>query len=421
MNNPRISLVNVTGNPNSRQAALALREMNFLAEVITTLDYNPKGFMANCLTLLPQKLKSQLSAELGRRQWTLTEEIPSRLHPWGEIIRIIYRKWGFNRYAGISNEAIMQWLCVSLDYHVANHHLERLTAIYSYEDIAATTFQMAKQQGILCLYDLPVIFYQMRAEIEADEARRFPQLASTLRSAYESNEKIARKEQEIKLADHIFVASSISRNSLLNVGVKAERITVIPYGAPVNYFYLQPKPDMLFRAIFVGSLGAHKGVHYLFKAWQELRLHNAELLLVGGNQLPTDWVAQYENLFRHVPSVPHASLNSYYSASNVLVFPSLGEGFGLVLLEAMACGIPVITTCNTGGPDIITDGVEGFIIPIRDVEALKEKIEWCYRHPKELAEMGYAARRKAEELTWDLYRQRLASQVQKLLKSHVHC
>ena len=101
--------------------------------------------------------------------------------------------------------------------------------------------------------------------------------------------------------------------------------------------------------------------------------------------------------------------------ADVFVFPSLVEGFGMVLTEAMACGIPIITTPNTAGPDIITDGVEGFIIPVRDVEALKEKLEWCYEHPEELAEMGKAARKKAEQLTWNLYRQRLASKVQQVL------
>jgi glycosyltransferase involved in cell wall biosynthesis len=112
--------------------------------------------------------------------------------------------------------------------------------------------------------------------------------------------------------------------------------------------------------------------------------------------------------------VPHAALNTYYSSASVLVFPSLVEGFGLVLLEAMASGIPIITTCNTAGPDIIADGVEGFIIPIRDVESLKEKLEWCYRHPQELAEMGRSARQTAEKLTWNRYRQKLLNEVRQL-------
>jgi len=81
----------------------------------------------------------------------------------------------------------------------------------------------------------------------------------------------------------------------------------------------------------------------------------------------------------------------------------------------MACGIPIITTPNTAGPDIITDGVEGFIVPIRDVGALQEKLEWCYRHPEELAKMGRSARRKAEQLTWKSYRHRLSAKVKELL------
>ena len=167
----------------------------------------------------------------------------------------------------------------------------------------------------------------------------------------------------------------------------------------------------------MGRVGPRKGVHYLLEAWKTLHLPEAELLFAGVNEFPEDWLAQYQDIFRYVPSVPHVSLNEYYSTATVFVFPSLVEGFGLVLLEAMACGIPIITTPNTAGPDIITDGVEGFIIPIRGVEALKEKIEWCYSHPEELAEMGRAARQKAKQLTWALYRQRLASRVQTLLES----
>jgi glycosyltransferase involved in cell wall biosynthesis len=133
------------------------------------------------------------------------------------------------------------------------------------------------------------------------------------------------------------------------------------------------------------------------------------------SQLFGNWFAPYQNIIRHVRSVPHSTLNIYYSAANVFVFPSLVEGFGLVLLEAMACGIPVITTPNTAGPDILTDGVEGFIVPIRDIETLQEKLEWCYCHPQELAEMGRAARQKAEQLNWEMYRQKLAHKVQTLL------
>ncbi len=85
----------------------------------------------------------------------------------------------------------------------------------------------------------------------------------------------------------------------------------------------------------------------------------------------------------------------------------------------MACGIPIITTPNSGVADIITNGVEGFIIPVRNLAAIQEKLEWCCSHPLELAEMGRAARQKAEQLTWSLYRQKLANRVKEVLSDRI--
>lgn len=420
MSNPRISLIHPTGNPNSREAALALGEANLLREVITTIAYNPKGPVSRYLNLLPRQISNRIADELGRRTWVASNGAFMRTHPWREAMRVALVKTGLSYRLGFGSQGPIDWVYASLDSHVAQNHLQDLDAVYAYEDGAATTFHAAKQQGIFCLYDLPILFYRMSRDLQAEEAKRFPELASALQAIQEPEWKIERKQQEVQLADRIFVASSITQKSLLDAGVPPAKIGIIPYGAPLEYFHPKAKTDKLFRALFVGRVGPRKGVHYLLRAWQELKLPDAELLLVGINEFPEDWLAQYTNVFRYVPSVPHALLNEYYTAANILVFPSLIEGFGLVLLEAMACGIPVITTAHTAGPDILTDGIEGFIVPIRDVEALKEKLDWCYCHPQELADMGRAARRKAEQLTWGLYRQRLASQVQDLL-SHRNC
>jgi glycosyltransferase involved in cell wall biosynthesis len=363
-------------------------------------------------------LRTFISNELSRRTWLSPHGVPIKTYPWQEIIRIFLLRTNLANSSFFKHIDLVAWVYVCLDNHVANHHLRGLDGVYTYEDLAATTFDKAKQQGILCLYDLPIPYYQMTGNIMRQEAELFPELAPVIQSIREPAWKIERKQREIELADHIFVASSITKKSLLEIGIQEEKITVIPYGAPVDYFHPQPKPDNCFRALFVGRVSPRKGAHYLLQAWQDLKLANAELVLVGQNLFPTGWLEQYENICRHVPSVPHFLLNQYYSSASVFVFPSLIEGFALVLLEAMACGIPIITTPNTAGPDIITDGVEGFIIPIRDVEALKDKLEWCYSHPQELAEMGRAARRKAEELNWGLYRQRLANKVQSLLSIH---
>jgi len=415
MSYPRISLIHPTGNPFSRQAAIAFSEAGLLQEVITTIAYNPEGSLSHYLNRLPNKISDRLTSELGRRTWVVPKGVRIQTHPWQEVMRMVLVKTGLSRRLNFSYQGLADWVYASLDHHVAKHHLQDLDAVYAYEDGAATTFQVAKQQGIFCLYDLPIVFYLTSRNIQVEEAERFPELAPALDALQEPAWKLERKQQEIELADRIFVPSSFVQKSLLDAGIKQENISVIPFGAPIDYFHPQPKPDKLFRALFVGRVGPRKGVHYLLQAWQELSFPESELLLVGMNEFPDGWLDQYIERICHIPSLPHTLLNKYYSSANVLVLPSLVEGLALVQLEAMACGIPLITTVNAGSSDIVTDGVEGFIVPIRDVEALKEKLEWCYCHPLELAEMGRAARQKAEQLTWDLYRQRLASRVQEFL------
>jgi glycosyltransferase involved in cell wall biosynthesis len=418
MPNFRISLVHPTGNPFARNAAIAFGEANLLHEIITTIAYNPQKTNLPYLNLLPKSIRNKITSELGRRTWIPPKDATIRTYPAKEIVRIALAKTNLSHPLGFSSQSLVGWVYASLDRQVAQHHLQGIQAIYAYEDGAAATFQAAKQQNILCLYDLPILFYRASREIQASEAQRFPEFASSLQAAKEPAWKIERKEQEIQLADRIFVPSSFVQKSLVDAGIKPDKISVIPFGAPIDYFSPKPKQDNNFRVLFIGRVGPRKGAHYLLQAWQELKLLSAELLLVGINEFPSGYLEKYADIIRYIPSVPHSSLNTYYNSGNVLVLPTLVEGLPLVILEAMACGIPVITTPNAGISDIITNGIEGFIVPIRDVEILKEKLEWCYHHPQELAEMGLAARRKAESLTWNLYRQKLVSEVQQLLQDY---
>ena len=408
----KVTFAHHINNPNARNVALALAEHNLLHQAITTFAYNPKSYLARFIQSLPKNIGKPLEKELSRRIWTETEVIT---YPLKEILRIFLARTKLSSILGLDNKDLIDWVYVELDKQIAQSHLDEVDGIYLYEDLAATAFEKAKSKGILCLYDLPIPYYEMKERVMIEERSKFPDLS------YEIDDlkpgKLKRKQIEVQLADHIFVASSISKQSLLEIGINEEKITIIPYGAPVDLFKPLQKKDDVFRAIYVGRISTRKGVHYLLPAWEQLKLKNAELVLVGSNLFPKGWLEKYRDICIHIPSVPHILLNEYYSQGSVLVFPSLMEGFGLVILEAMACGIPVITTSNTGGLDIIDDGVDGFIIPIRDIEALKERIQWCYDHPDELAQMGVMARKKAEQLSWELYRKRLASKVIEVLES----
>jgi glycosyltransferase involved in cell wall biosynthesis len=103
----------------------------------------------------------------------------------------------------------------------------------------------------------------------------------------------------------------------------------------------------------------------------------------------------------------HREVVSELHSSDLFVFPSLLEGFGHVVLEAMASGLPVLTTPHTCGPDVISEGTHGFIVPIRDPQAIAEKIAWGLEHRESLLEMGRAAAPRAREFTWERFRKQM--------------
>lgn len=137
-----------------------------------------------------------------------------------------------------------------------------------------------------------------------------------------------------------------------------------------------------------------------------MNLPDAELWLLGSLDTKCKpFLAKYESdriiLKGHHPQ---NQLHWFYSQCSVFCLASVEDGFGMVMLQAMACGLPVIHTANTGGEDVIRNGIDGFDVPIRDVEALKEKILFFYENPEEQAKMGNSALDKARQfLSWERY------------------
>jgi glycosyltransferase involved in cell wall biosynthesis len=159
--------------------------------------------------------------------------------------------------------------------------------------------------------------------------------------------------------------------------------------------------------LFVGTLSQRKGIKYLLEAVNRLKLPDAELLLVGRQIGSPAALAPYASRFRHVPHVPYHEVHRLFAEADLFVYPSLHEGSAFATYEALASGLPVIATPNTGS--VVRDGIEGFVVPPRDVDALMERIEQLYRDPARRAEMAAAARRRAEEFTWAAYRRRLCA------------
>jgi glycosyltransferase involved in cell wall biosynthesis len=273
------------------------------------------------------------------------------------------------------------------------------TAVYAYEDAALWTFRRAARRGLGRIWDLPLPHYRTIEEILRAEFERWP--GAAIGPPHREPEwKQRRKDAELTLATKISVASAFTKKSLDRFDLRVP-ILVTPYGFPVEAFAPRPQPPKgRFTVLSVGSHDLRKGTPYLLEAWKRAAIPDAELHLIGPLRLAKPFVDGYAGTFRHWPHVPKSELGARYAAADLLVFPTLGDGFGLVIQEAMCSGTPVLTTPCGGGPECITDGVDGWLIPPRDVDALVERLRSCAANRDRVHEVGRAARARAERWTW---------------------
>lgn len=221
-----------------------------------------------------------------------------------------------------------------------------------------------------------------------------------------SADRLERCVQEYEESHAVTVPAQFSKRSFIAHGIAPERVFVCPYGVDLSEFRPAVKRDDVFRVIYVGQITVRKGIGYLLQAIEPLaKQHRVELWMVGQiDPCMRPLLDQYKNLFEYKGISPRKDLWQLYSQASVLVLGSVEEGLAYVLAQAMACGVPVIATTNTGGEDLFTDGVEGFIVPIRDPQAIREKLEWMIDNPEMRGNMAAAALERVKSLGgWDRY------------------
>jgi glycosyltransferase involved in cell wall biosynthesis len=236
-----------------------------------------------------------------------------------------------------------------------------------------------------------------------------------------SEDRLERCVAEYEEAHAITVPSQFSMRSFLQHGISAERVFVCPYGVDLSEFRPGVKRDDVFRVIHVGQINVRKGIGHLLRAVEPLvAKRKCELWLVGEIHPPMRRLLdEYKGIFEYKGVVPRKDLWQLYSQASVLVLASVEEGLALVQAQAMACGVPVIATTNTGAEDLFTDGVEGFIIPIRSPEKIREKIEWMIDNRELRDKMAAAALERVKSLGgWNRYGERVVDVYKTLAIRH---
>ena len=312
---------------------------------------------------------------------------PETRHHWAHRLYMSVRE-------GVSEEAC--------------RHLADVDCVVGYEGFALPAFEKAQALGGRTLVlNYPVAHHRERRRVRQEENEREPEFAITwpdFDDWPEGHEE--RLDEEIRQADAVLVGSTYAADSFVREGIDRSKMRVVPYGVDLRTFAVEssglPARDGRFKVIYAGQLTQRKGISYLLRGYRKFARSDSHLTLVGsivGSDAP---LRPYADAFEHVRHQTRPALAAMYRASDVFVFPTLIEGMPLVVLEAMACGLPVIVTANGPG-DIVRDGIDGFVIPERDPDAVCDRLERLYRDPALRVEMGRNAAERARQFDWFAY------------------
>ncbi|MDQ6812952.1 MAG: glycosyltransferase family 4 protein [Bacteroidota bacterium] len=404
----KLVLSHPTGNANVRAAAYGFVEAEILFQFYTTIAVFPDSLLNTISSIGPL-------AEFKRRSFSASLRPFTHTYPGYEIGRLFASKLNLQKLIyhekGIfSIDAIYRTLDTRVANNLRNASTKGANAVYAYEDAAVNTFKKGKELGFKCFYDLPIGYWRAAQQLLENENYKWPEYKETLVGFKDSQFKLQKKDEELQLADSIFVASTFTAKTLQHFPGTLASVKVIPYGFPnvAHARHYKPLQKRRLKLLFVGGLSQRKGIANLFSAVEKFEKH-VELTIVG-RRVTDDCKALNANLKKHnwIESLPHSSILELMQHNDVLVFPSLFEGFGLVITEAMSQGTPVITTDRTAGPDLITNGESGWLIEAGSTEAIEKSIEDILCTPEIVEASGKEAMHIASNRSWKVYGQELS-------------
>lgn len=329
----------------AQQIALALHERGWLKAFVTSFHYCPQGLCDRFLRALSSRHAATLRQHLLRRS---IEAVPADLvqgYPGWEVLRSLAAKGG----AGpVAVDRVWDLMSRRFDAVVARRHMEETDAIHAFEYTALASFQRAGETRAKRILHLPSLSSRHFETIRQRELRRWKQLDDA-NAAYFSNRfprRQARRDAEIGLADLIIANSALTARSHIAQGADPSKIVTVPLAAPP--VVERPCPadrqsaDTL-RVLYAGNVTIGKGVPYLLEAWRQLPAGSrARLEVYGKMALPRDLFPTASDTIQFHGPRPRQELFRAFQQADVLVFPSLADGFGMVVAEAMAHGLPVI-------------------------------------------------------------------------------
>lgn len=404
-----ILVVSAATHPEPQYMAAALAESGHDVRLATAASFGSDEWPMRLARALPT---NRLSAEVLRR------ELPRGLR--GEHVERGGHRHELEHlwHKRVRNDPAKTWVALRhrnaafLKGVVRRHGShERPRVIIAQQESAERIFAQAPEA--LKILSYPIAHHRWLDKELRKERELHPEWAPKVTTADTPDpDRLALLDREVELADRLVVGSTFVKETCVAEGVDPDRIVVVPLGAPAISVRPTPPPPGLFpedarlKILFAGQLIQRKGVSYLLEAFAGLDRPDAALSFIGSADRET------ERRLRAVPRVslfapvPQPTLMAAQAAADVLVLPSLGEGFPLVCIEAMTMGTAVVISEATFGHDVVTDGVDGHVVPTRDVNTLIEVLRSMADDPEHTSAMGRNAAVRAQDFSWERYRDR---------------
>lgn len=319
----------------------------------------------------------------------------------------------FKKYFEIINYYTADKFAKNVAKYVMKNDID---VVVTYDDTSPILFEILEKKApnVIRVTDMSAANLLYMRRIYDEDLKLAPKFSNRLKSERDvvwNPFIIDRTNREIKSTQHFLVPSNFVKKSLNFSGVEDHVMHLCPYGVDLSLFgqkqYISKKDNDCIEFIYVGGVKELKGIYYLLETFKRIPTNIAHLTVVGNYDKNDIDIKDYLDFVTFTGPVLHENIPDLLKKADVFVFPSLGEGLSLSVLEAAACGLPLIISENSGANDGITDGKEGFIIPIQSVEKIYEKVTWFINNRDKIQCMGMDARQFALKYSWDNYYARI--------------
>jgi glycosyltransferase involved in cell wall biosynthesis len=277
------------------------------------------------------------------------------------------------------------------------------------------TLEYCNQNNIISIVDHGSLHPEFEKKIIIEECER---ISIDHKDFIAPDWQIQRMNLEFKNAKKIIVLSDIAKKSMINLGVEGKKINILNCGVDNNFFKFKKKKKFEnFTIVFCGSLSPRKGVHNLIESFKLANISGSQLLIIGAKGRSKNYNEYLKKISTNnvlfYGSLSQSNLSNVLSKCHLFVLPSLADGFGLVVLQAISSGLPVIVSSNVGAADVIRQFGGGDIFQYNNINELTEKIINFYKIQKN-SNYNLNLKHVINNITWDNYGNRLYNFLDKI-------